>query len=47
MQNQELKPEQARERLQLNQTRHEPIPFAANSEINDEKIWVSRFVWDF
>src|SRR6266850_5791772 len=44
---QELKTEKARERLQLNQTRNEPLALGANREIDHVKIRVFRFIWNF
>ena len=42
-----MKTEQARERLQLNQTRNEPLALGANREIDHVKIRVFRFIWNF
>src|ERR1700682_2239799 len=44
MQNQQLKSKQARERLQLDQSRHQSIAFSTDPKIDDEKIWMRRFV---
>ncbi len=47
MQQQQLKSEQARERLQLDQLWDEPIAFRANREIDHEKIRMRRFIGNF
>ena len=47
MQQQQLKTKQARERLEFNQSRDEPVAFRANAEIDHEKIRMRRFVRNF
>ena len=47
MQQQQLKTKQARERLQFNQSRDEPVVFRANCKIDYEKIRMPRFIWNF
>ena len=47
MQQQQLKSEQARERLQLDQSGDEPITLRADREIDHEKVRMRRFIWNF
>ena len=47
MQQQQLKSEQARERLQLDQSGDEPIALRADREIDHEKVRMRRFIWNF